>query len=199
MAYAIESCAVLGFSFGGIVALHLLSEKPKLISKLILASTTAYQDYQHILDSSTDYVNRNTPEIRDLTKHSFTDAPANGQEPSRSMALGSLSLDVHDLDKLKNIKNVISNIEFSCEWIKAFRSGAIKTKPLDAESLITKSSRPTLVIHGERDLRFPVDVAIRLGKSNPKICLHILRGAGHLAHLEKPSKWSSHVSDFLNE
>ncbi|MGF1763627.1 alpha/beta fold hydrolase [Aliivibrio kagoshimensis] len=197
-AYGIACCDVLGFSFGGVVATHLLDQHPELVDKLILASTTCFEDYQDDLNGLPEYLDRNTPEIQNLVRYSFTKAPAIDDEPSRTMALKTISLDVYDLDKLDSIKLTIERVTFSSEWIKAFRKGLIKTKTLDGVEIVGRKNTNVLIIHGEKDFRFPVSAAIKLHGLLPKTKLVILADVGHLAHLEKQDKWVDEINKFLN-
>ncbi len=195
--YGVSSCDVLGFSFGGIVATHFLERYPELVSKLILASTTCFNDYQSELEALPEFLNRYSPEIQDVIGYSFSKAPACGEEPSRTMALKTLPLDVYNLEKLKCIEPIIELVTFSSEWIKAFRCGFVKTKNLDVAELIKDHKKSVLIIHGEHDFRFPVSVAKKLHNLSPQTKLKVIAGAGHLSHLEKEDEWVKEIVRFL--
>ena len=196
-AHRLKSCGVLGFSFGGTVALSLLKQHPDMIERLILAPTTAYASYQADLEAKPEYQKRNTPELRTLKAYAFHEAEPIGEEPSRSLAMKSLALDVHDLSKLGVVKKVISKIKFSSEWIKAFRKGVIGSENFDVAYLINSTNKQLLIVHGQNDLRFPLSVAQKLHQNVPASELVVINGAGHLAHLEKLNEWVNAVGTFL--
>jgi pimeloyl-ACP methyl ester carboxylesterase len=52
------SADVLGFSYGGRVAMRVVEQHPEVVRRLLLASTTAYTDFDSELAHSVDYVAR---------------------------------------------------------------------------------------------------------------------------------------------
>lgn len=197
--YRLSRCDILGFSFGGVVAMHLLKSKPHLVGNLILASTTAFKDFQEDLESSNEYQNRCNSELREFIAQAFNNILIDNDEPSRSLALRSIELDVHDLSKVKEIGKIVSEITFTTEWLKAFRAGTMGIQQIASTETINNSKKNVLIIHGEKDLRFPVSVAHRLNESLENSELVIIENAGHLAHLEKPSTWAKAIDRFLNQ
>ena len=196
-AYRLSACHVLGFSFGGRIALELWRHQPELVQSLILASTTAYDDYRPDLDNWSAYQARFTPEMAAFQQHAFRKAPAAGPEPSRSLALQTLPLDIFDPAHLPAARNLIEQIQFSSEWIKAFRAGALAREPLEPEILFAADSPPLLIIHGAGDMRFPVSVARRLHAAVAGSQLVVLPEAGHLAYLEAAEPWTAAINQFL--
>lgn len=53
--YGAGQADVLGFSYGGGVAMRLVDQHPSVVHRLILASTTAYRDYEQEREASADY------------------------------------------------------------------------------------------------------------------------------------------------
>src|SRR5580698_4191826 len=53
--YGAARADVLGFSYGGGIAMRMMEQHPELVRSLILASATAYQDYARELEVSRDY------------------------------------------------------------------------------------------------------------------------------------------------
>jgi pimeloyl-ACP methyl ester carboxylesterase len=56
---------------------------------------------------------------------------------------------------------------------------------------------PALVICGSEDQMTPVKYSIYLAKQMPAATLQIVKGAGHMVHLEQPEIVASHTSHFL--
>jgi pimeloyl-ACP methyl ester carboxylesterase len=50
--YGAERADILGFSYGGRVAMRVVDQHPALVRSIILASTTAYEDYERERDAS---------------------------------------------------------------------------------------------------------------------------------------------------
>jgi pimeloyl-ACP methyl ester carboxylesterase len=56
---------------------------------------------------------------------------------------------------------------------------------------------PTLLVHGDNDLRAPLEVAEALRAAIRDSTLVILRGAGHCCNIEAPEDFNHEVRDFL--
>lgn len=156
-----------------------------------------YSEYQRELESWAEYAQRNTSEIKSIVSHAFQLAKIHGEEPSRTLALKALTLDVYDIHKLPKIKKVIEQITFSGEWINAYRSRKLAQRKIDAVALLNSINKPLLIIHGEKDMRFPMSVAEKLHDNVENSQLVILKNTGHLAHLESQNEWAYEVGSFL--
>ncbi len=67
----------------------------------------------------------------------------------------------------------------------------------DLTAHIHKIKAPTLIIWGSRDTATPLKNAHFLEETIPDSRLEIIKGAGHVLHLEKPEKLSEIILDFL--
>jgi pimeloyl-ACP methyl ester carboxylesterase len=67
----------------------------------------------------------------------------------------------------------------------------------DPESILRDSGKPILILHGEKDMGFPVQLAHRLHKAVPASQLIVIPEAAHMCHFEKPDLWSEHIREFL--
>lgn len=56
---------------------------------------------------------------------------------------------------------------------------------------------PTLIVVGEKDGRTPVEEAEYINRRIPDAWLKIIKGAGHMANVEKPEEFNRAVSAFL--
>ncbi len=72
-------------------------------------------------------------------------------------------------------------MRFSGEWRRDLLAAE---RPVDG-SWLARSDLPVLVVHGERDLRFPADDSAWLA-AREGVRRITLPSAGHLAHLEAP-------------
>ena len=195
----IDTCHVLGFSFGGMVAANLLATNHSVFRSLVLASAACHDDFQQDLHDTPGYRDRCSTDIQQFMQYCFREAPADEEEPSRSMALGCLALDVGELEHVDRIRPTIEKVRFSSEWIRAFRAGHVQTPAVDLAELINRQQIKTLIIHGTKDYRFPVLAARRLARQCPTARLCEVEDAGHMAHLEATTMWCDQVGQFLLE
>jgi pimeloyl-ACP methyl ester carboxylesterase len=63
---------------------------------------------------------------------------------------------------------------------------------------LTKIRIPTLVVWGERDSLFPVAIGEHTANSIPGAKLQVLRGVGHVPHLEAPSALARAFTQFVS-
>jgi pimeloyl-ACP methyl ester carboxylesterase len=190
---------VLGFSYGGGVAMRVVDQHPDLVRSVILASTTAYQDFLHELEASADYHQRGAL----CTEIDFADPELTGQDApdgalSRAMALGGAPRDVWQLDRLDEWHKVLGNVRFSSDWNAPYAAGVLRrAAPDDPPRALTAWGGPLLILHGRHDMGFPVGVARRLYAEVPGSVLVELPDAAHMAHFDNPTAWISAIRKFL--
>jgi len=174
--YGLGSVDVIGFSFGGRVALELVRRAPHAVRRLILASSSAYPQ-----------PSRSVP-------------PRLTPEELRDHALASASEDVQSSEACARFQRAIGEVRFSNQWLRAFHSGReFSDSRRDYSSDLRRSSIPILVLHGERDGQFPIASARRLTQEVPSARLVELPGAGHMAHIDVPAEWNAAISAFLKQ
>jgi len=188
---------VLGFSFGGRIAMRLAEQHPGVVRRLILASTTAYTDFD--ASAADGY-----PERAALCTDVRFDDPvltAPGAEDgalSRAMAYGNVALQVWRLDRVEEWRRVLAGVRFSSDYNRPYAAGMLRGGgPDDPVAVLRRWGGPTLILHGERDLCFPVEVARRLHDDLPGSVLAEIPEAGHMAHFDNPGPWLTAVRDFL--
>ncbi len=190
---------LLGFSFGGRVAMEFAASNKDSIGALILASTTAYDDWDEELRSWDEFVQRYGPERRKADKDLLGDQTIPYAERNREFIRRNLDLDVYDLTHVPAAMNATSNMLSTGKWLEAWLTGGMAIKPHRPLHLALRQVKaPILIIHGEKDMRFPVSVANRLHAELRQSSLCVLHSCGHLAYLEKPQEWRSAVLDFLS-
>ncbi|MEU0790701.1 alpha/beta hydrolase [Amycolatopsis sp. NPDC005961] len=75
-----------------------------------------------------------------------------------------------------------------------FADAAGGPPPVDPAKLTT----PVLALHGERDRVQPVEVSERLADALPHGRLHVVAGAGHWIHVDRPDEFTKLVGEFLS-
>lgn len=67
----------------------------------------------------------------------------------------------------------------------------------DPVRILVEAGKPILILHGERDMGFPVQLAERLHRAIPTSRLAIVPDTAHMCHFERPELWSSLIRCFL--
>jgi pimeloyl-ACP methyl ester carboxylesterase len=190
---------VLGFSYGGAVAMRAVAQHPDVVRSVILASTTAYRDFQDELDGSADYrarrelcvdVGFNDPVL------TASDAPDGAL--SRAMAYGGAPRDIWQLDRLDEWHQVLGRVRFSSDWNAPYADGLLRpATPDDPPEVLRQWGGPALIVQGVREMTFPIGVARRLHAEVPGSTLVEVPDAAHMAHFDNPSVWAGAIAAFL--
>jgi pimeloyl-ACP methyl ester carboxylesterase len=194
-----ESATVLGFSYGGGVAMRVAAQHPDVVRRLILASTTAYGDYQDELERSADYQERGRLGARiDVGDPALTGPDAPDGALSAAMARGGAPRDIWQLDRLDEWHRVLDGVRFSSDWNGPYASGLLRpARPEAVPRVLRDWGGPVLIVHGVRDLTFPVSAARRLHAEVPGSTLAEIPAAGHMAHFDNPAAWLAAIRAFL--
>lgn len=184
---------VLGFSYGGRIAMRLVQQHPGVVSRLILASTTAYTDFEL---SSSDYQER-----RELCADVDVDDPVLAESDgalSRAMAEADAPLQVWRLDRLDAWRRVLDRVRFTSDYNRLYLSGSLLPGgPDNAAEVLLKWGQPVLILQGEREMSFPISTARRLHAALPSSTLAEIPEAAHMAHFDNPSAWLTAIRHFL--
>ena len=179
----VEQAAVVGASYGGLVALELAHVAPHRVSSLTLISTAL-----NGLDSTAD-------------------VDAFGEEEERLIVAGdvhgAVELNVStwlgpDADddaraQVRKMQQRAFDVQIPAdEWPDPPHSAPVQPH-LEALGV------PTLVVSGDHDLDFFQHVARHVASSIPGARLVELPWAGHLPSLERPRETATLVTEFVNE
>jgi pimeloyl-ACP methyl ester carboxylesterase len=190
---------VLGFSYGGLIAMRVVDQHPGLVRSVILASTTAYRDYQDELEASADYRSR-APLCTEVAwdDPELTGPAAPDGALSRAMAYASVPHNVWHLDRIDEWHRVLANIRFSSDWNEPYAAGLLRPgAPDDAPHVLREWGGPVLIVHGSHEMAFPTGVARRLHAYLPASTLIDIPDAAHMAHFDNPAAWLAAIRAFL--
>ena len=177
---------VLGFSYGGGVAMRVVEQHPSVVRRLILASTTAYADFE-----------ADVPPERASAPIDWDAHPGDGAL-SRAMALAHLPSTIWRLDRADQWRAVLDQVRFTSDWNAPFLAGTLKTaRPDDPPGVLKAWGGPVLILHGAREMSFPVEVARRLHAEVPASTLAEIPDAAHMAHFDNPAEWLAAARAFL--
>lgn len=189
------SADVLGFSFGGRIAMRVVQQHPGVVRRLVLASTTAYTDYQDELDASPAYRERRAL----CTPVGFDDDDGQDGSLSRAMAFAGAPLQIWQLHRLAEWHEILDGVHFSSDYNRPFRNGRLRPGgPPDAPAVLRAWAGPTLILHGLHDLAFPIGTARRLKADLPDATLSEIPDAGHMTHFDNPTAWLAALRTFLS-
>lgn len=191
---------VLGFSYGGGIAMRVADQHPRLVRGLILASTSAYQDYAQERAASPDYQAR-SPMCAEIAWDDplLTGPDAPDGALSRAMALAGAPCDIWRLDRLEEWHRVLAAVRFSSDWNAPHAAGQLRpAAPGDAEQVLRDWGGPVLILHGSREMAFPVSLARRLHAAVPASTLAEIPDAAHMAHFDNPEAWLAAIRSFLS-
>jgi pimeloyl-ACP methyl ester carboxylesterase len=199
--YSADRADVLGFSYGGGIAMRVVDQHPGLVRSLILASASAYQDNQQERPACADYQVRAAMcnEIAwDDPVLTGPDAPDGAL--SRAMAYATAPRDIWHLGRLDDWHRVLAAVRFSSDWNAPHAAGQLRPGPPgDPERVLRRWAGPVLILHGAREMAFPVSLARRLHAAVPASTLAEIPDAAHMAHFDNPQAWLSAIRAFLRQ
>jgi pimeloyl-ACP methyl ester carboxylesterase len=174
---------LLGFSTGGRAAMQFVDKHPDQVRRLILASTTAYTDTAQYLAGWTEYERRQRAE----------DA-ANGALRNSTIFVWDLDLAPAYLQLLHDLGDDIG------DWSEERAINGLMHPWCtgDPEQILRDCGNPILILHGEKDMGFPVQLAHRLHAAVPTSRLVVIPETAHMCHFERPEVWSNHIRQFLD-
>ncbi|MEV4351805.1 alpha/beta hydrolase [Actinoplanes sp. NPDC049596] len=192
---------VLGFSYGGMIAMRVVDQHPEVVRSVILASTTAYRDFEDELEQLPDYQERRRlGQPVDFGDPALTGPEAPDGALSRAMAVADAPLGIWRLDRLAEWHKILDRVRFSSDWNEPYVAGRLKpAAPEDPARVLREWGGPVLLLQGAREMSFPISLARRLHAEVPTSTLVEVPDAAHMAHFDNPAAWLSALRDFLRQ
>lgn len=176
----VNSCAVVGHSMGGYVALSLAEKHPQLVEKLVLFHSTANNDSDERRAERERVISLAQ---RNKSVYVRSVIPTLFAEGSRAQLTKEIQ-HVSDIATGFPTQGIIANIRGMME-----RKNQFKT--------LTEAAFQTLIIHGELDPVIPTaDLKVQETLS-PKIEIQVVPEIGHMGHLEAPDACYEILSKFV--
>ena len=187
----VDTCDVLGFSLGGMVAQQMVLDRPTVFRRLILVGTAPRggEDIMHLEKP------RLAKHLQDpankgysvLQKIFFTLTP-NGQAAGAAF--------VERLAERKEDLDGVSGPEVANAQMAAFRNWERFTGERFAE--LRTIRHPTLVVNGVHDEMIPVANSYRLTENLPNVVLLTYPDAGHGSLFQYHESFARHATAFLS-
>ncbi|KAK7246749.1 hypothetical protein RIF29_41619 [Crotalaria pallida] len=177
---------LVGISYGGFVGYSLAAQFPEAVERVVLCCTGVCLEENDMksglfkvstLDEAASILLPQTPDkLRLLMRMSFV-------KPARGVPSFFLAdfIDVMCSKYVEQKKELIESI--------------LKDRQL---SLLPKITQPTLIVWGEQDQIFPLELGYRLKEhigENAQIV--VIKNAGHAVNLEKTREFERHLKSFL--
>ncbi len=191
-----ETWAVLGHSFGGMVALEYALRYPECLSHLLLLDTCG----------DTWWVRQNAAEV--LAKRGF---PRQTVETARRFFTGRITPEEF-MPSIRTLARAYYHNPSTLQMAREILTVGIRTKVrpeaqifafgdlLEGWTVMDRLSEiqvPTLVLAGRDDFQFPPEHQAELASGLPNAQLKIVDRAGHNAHSEQSAVVMEHIKRFL--
>jgi pimeloyl-ACP methyl ester carboxylesterase len=188
---SIETCDVVGYSLGGMVALQMVQDRPSTFRRMILVGTAPRggEDVMHL-------------EKPNLARH-LQDPNNKGYDVLKKIFFTSSSASqvaaeafVGRLLERREDRDPISGPDVAAAQIAAFREWETFTGERFAD--LKAIGQPTLVVNGVRDEMIPVRNSYYLGEHLPNAVLLTFPDAGHGSLFQNPESFTRHAAAFLS-
>ncbi|XP_038682420.1 monoacylglycerol lipase abhd6-A [Tripterygium wilfordii] len=185
-AQGVDRMSLVGISYGGFVGYNMAVQFPESVERLVLCCTGVCLEEKDMedglfkvpnLDEASSILLPQTPEkLRELLRFSFV-------KPARGVPSWFLSDFIHVM--------CTDYVEEKRELIHAI----LKDRHL---SNLPKITQPTLIVWGEQDQIFPLELGNRLKRHiGEGASLVVVKNAGHAVNLERPKEFLRHLRSFL--
>lgn len=178
--------SVVGMSYGGFVGYSMAAQFPEAVERVVICAAGVCMEASDMekglftvksMDEAVEVLLAQTPDkLRELTTISF-------YKPPKTVPSCFLSdfIDVMNTEYFQERKELIEALH--------------KDRKL---SDLPKIAQPTLLIWGESDRIFPLELAHRLERHlGENAELVIIKKAGHAINMEKPKELYKHLKSFL--
>lgn len=187
-AQGVRRVSVVGISYGGFVSYSMAAQFPQAVEKVVVCCSGVCLEEKDLkegffevadLDEVSRILTPQTPEkLRELINFAFA-------KPPKAVPSYILSDYIH-----------VFCIEFVTQKKELIHALATERQL----SKIPKIEQPTLILWGEHDKIFPLELGYRLQRhigDNARI--EVIKNAGHALNIEKPKEFVKHLKSFLLE
>lgn len=175
---------LLGFSTGGRAAVELVRRFPRDVRRLILASTSGYPA------ADAEPYRRDWSEPR---RRQVMEDAAGGTLRNSTVFVWNLDLAPAYLALIEDLDEGDWSYE---RWLTGQMHPWVNGDP--EQILVEFGGRRVLILHGAKDMGFPVQLAERLNRALPGIELAIIKDAAHMCQFEEPGAWSDRIRSFVD-
>jgi proline iminopeptidase len=199
----LDSVAVLGHSWGGVLAMEYAIRHSDRVSHMILMNTAAasqedymllrqevrrrkavYEDDLNALVSSAAYKEGDSEAVAEYYRIHFSTTIKQPEHLERLMGSMRSSFTKERILRGRAIEDRLTDETWS-------------SREFDLFPKLKRLSIPTLVIHGDYDF-IPAECAAHIAQAIPGARFALLRESGHFAYIESPDDVRKEIADFFN-
>jgi proline iminopeptidase len=197
-----ETIALLGHSWGVLLALEYAVRYPQRVSHLILLNTAPISHDDYLLLRQSRSINSH----EDIEKLKALSATASYQEGDPHAVAAYYRVHFRaTVRKPEQLERVVQRLRTSSTKDNILKARAIEKRLLnetwfaneyDLLPRLKQLNIPTLIIHGEYDF-VPLDCAVHIAESIPGARLMVLPAVGHFSYFEAPDIVHQAINTFM--
>jgi pimeloyl-ACP methyl ester carboxylesterase len=187
----VNTCDVLGFSLGGIIAQHMVLDRPTVFQRLILVGTAPRggEDIMHLEKPSLAKHLQDPRNTGYAVLQKIFFAPTSTSQASGEAFIARLMQRKDDHDPPSGPKVAKAQITAFREWERVAGERFADLRGL---------RHPTLVVQGFHDEMIPVRNSYWLAENLPNAALLAYPDAGHGSLFQYPEAFTTHAAAFLS-
>jgi pimeloyl-ACP methyl ester carboxylesterase len=191
-----ETYAILGHSYGAIVALQSAVSHPGAAAQSIISSGVGSRRYlDHVWQRLEEF---EPVELREQVTWSWRrETEVRTQEEFAEILHAQLPMQFGDpFDKrIKEYEERTSHGIYSPDVLRHFAAEGYGS--IEVEDRLGVITQPVLVLTGRRDRTCPVEAAEAIARGVPNAELHVFENSGHMTFVEENEAYVRVVRDFL--
>ena len=189
-ALGLEKVAVLGDSYGGLVAMAYAAAHPEHVTKLVLSDSPGpnWKSIVHLLPDV-------FPDVQEEDKQQMQKLGANSDAAARASLRNHFRMIFYSPEKRDAYMSRMGDLGFEPAVGDAVEKA---TADLDLTPKLAGFKFPTLVINGRYDMNVAPLTAWRLAHDIPGAQVVFFEHSGHLPSYEEPARYLQVLEDFLN-
>ncbi len=190
-----DTWAVLGHSFGGMVAMEYTLRYPDRVSHLVLADTAG--DAWWVQEQAPQRLAQlgYPPGTVELARRFYNGEIVPGEMTTGMRKFGSAFF--HNLSPWLRLRVLPASLRMKLNPEALIHGFGHLLKGWSTMDRLEGITAPTLVLAGSEDFQFPPQHQIGLAAAIPGAHLELIEGAGHNAHWERPKEVIAAVRAFL--
>ena len=174
-----DQTIVVGWSFGGLIAMHIALTQPEVISKLVLSKRSHWR--------------------AGVAQSVFDGFAKNVAADYQKAMLNFLGLQCVGIDGAKRLLRSLKT-QFAAQPVPTMASLQAALTVLmqaDLREELAQIHQETMIIHGDKDLLVPLQAGNWLAQAIPNARMCVLNGAAHAPFLSHPTKFEKELLSFL--